>query len=83
MKFEVTEEPNLWKIIGSHVEGIDLIERHMGFMSIYMDDVLMAAKQEIIKAVKRIEQEWPLSDIEWPSEEEPLRYCGSGKKALT
>ena len=77
MKFEVTEEPNLWKIIGCHVEGVDLTGRHMGFMSIYVDDVLIAAKQEVIKAaVKRIEQEWPLSDIEWPSEEEPLRYCG-------
>ena len=62
MKFEITEEPNLWKIIGSRVEGMDLVEKHMGFMSIYVDDVLMTAKKEvIIAAVRCIEKEWALS----------------------
>ena len=77
MKFEVTEEPNLWKIAGSRMEGPGLVEQHMGFMSIYVDDVLMAAKKEVIlAAAKCIEGEWPLSELEWPSEEVPLRYCG-------
>ena len=33
----------------------------MGFISLYVDDVLLAAKKEvIIAAMKRIEIEWPL-----------------------
>ena len=77
MKFGVTEEPNLWKIIGTRADGVDLLEVHMGFMSIYVDDVLMAAKKDvIIAAMKRIEIEWPLGDPEWPTEEDPLRLCG-------
>ena len=77
MKFEVTEEPNLWRIVGRKTEGENMVEEHMGFMSIYVDDVLMAARQEVKRAaVERIEKEWPLANLEWPMEEEPLRYCG-------
>ena len=50
MKFEVTEEPNLWKIMGSRKEGNEAVEKHTGFMSIYVDDVLMTGKKEVIIA---------------------------------
>ena len=77
MKFEVTPEPNLWRIMGSRKEGKETVEKHMGFMSIYVDDVLMTGKKEvIIAAVGCIEKEWALSSLEWPSAEEPLRRCG-------
>lgn len=45
-------------------------------MSIYVAAALLAAKKEVIIAIKRVEVERLLADSEWPVEEEPLRLCG-------
>jgi predicted RNA-binding protein with TRAM domain len=45
-------------------------------MSVYVDDILIAAESETVKsAIEAIKEKWAISEVEWAAEKR-LRYCG-------
>eukprot|EP00435_Cladocopium_sp_Y103_P030555 s975_g7.t1 len=73
--FEKTPDENIWRL----VEKDDITgEQHWsGLMSIYVDDLLLAAEEGALEAAaKSIEAVWTLSALEKTGEGRVIKYCG-------
>ena len=68
MKFEATEESNLWRIVrDGECEG---------YMAVYVDDLLVATKARNLESVfKAIQKQWDCSDPDYVKDG-PIRFCG-------
>ena len=71
-----TPEPNVWYVIREG-RGDDDPDEVCGFVTIYVDDILVAAPEEIACAtMQRIKQEWTCSEVEWVSSSSWTKFCG-------
>ena len=73
-QFVHSKDENLWRLIEVNSQTGD--EHWVGLMSVYVDDIMIAANREVAQAaIGSIEKTWAISEVEWASEK-PLRYCG-------
>ena len=48
-----------------------------GLMSVYVDDILLAGKEEAVQgAMRALSRPWAMSSVEWAEVNKPLKYCG-------
>eukprot|EP00438_Fugacium_kawagutii_P019078 Skav200865 [mRNA] locus=scaffold3214:128100:133379:+ [translate_table: standard] len=73
--FQQTKDENLWRLCERNIATGETI--WSGLMSVYVDDLLLAADREVIDAaLEAVSQVWTLSPTEWASEDHALTYCG-------
>ena len=73
-RFVHSKDENLWRLMEFNVKTGE--EHWVGLMSVYVDDILVAAASDVAQAaIGAIEKTWDISGIEWASDT-PLRYCG-------
>ena len=69
-----SKDENLWRLI--EVDQSSGEQRWVGLMSVYVDDILIAAEPETVKlAMNAIKNTWAISDVELASQQ-TIRYCG-------
>ena len=73
-RFVHSKHKNLWPFMEININTGE--EHSVGLMSVYVDDILIAAEKEIAQAaMMAVEKTWAISKVEWASDS-PLRYCG-------
>ena len=71
-----TPEPNLWYVVKEAQHG-EVPEEVCGYVTIYVDDILVTAPEPIAKAtLDRIKQEWTCSEVEWVNDSSWTKFCG-------
>ena len=72
-RVEPTGEPHLWRIVKTSQE-----ERlACGYLAIYVDDVLAAAEEKVLKSFfKAVKKLWRCSEEEMVSQDAWMRFCG-------
>ena len=74
-------EPNLWRILkvpeGTNALEIEEFESELyGFMVVYVDDIMVLSREEIVIAVqKELQREWDTSTPEWLGKV-PAKFLG-------
>ena len=74
-------EPNLWRILkvpeGTNALEIEEFESELyGFMVVYVDDIMVLSREEIVFAVQReLQREWDTSAPEWLGKV-PAKFLG-------
>ena len=74
-------EPNLWRILkvpeGTNALEIEEFESELyGFMVVYVDDIIVLSREEIVIAVqKELQREWDTSTPEWLGKV-PAKFLG-------
>ena len=69
-----SKDDNLWRLVETNLATSS--EHWAGLMSVYVDDILIAAESETVKsAIEAIKEKWAISEVEWAAEKR-LRYCG-------
>ena len=64
---------HLWRLIETNVNTGE--EHWVGLMSVYVDDIFVAAAKEVAQATTgSVEKTWDISGVEWASDT-PLRHC--------
>ena len=73
--FIKTADDNIW---GMEEVDINTGERHWsGLLSVYVDDLLIAAEDEASSAaMKAIQKVWATSDVEVAGVNKSIKYCG-------
>ena len=73
-RFVNSKDEHLGRLIETEVDTGE--EHWVGLMSVYVDDILVAAQNDVAQsAIGAIGEKWAISEVEWASEK-PLRYCG-------
>ena len=73
-RFVHSKHKNLWPFMEININTGE--EHWVGLMSVYVDDILIAAEKEIAQAaMMAVKKTWAISKVEWASDS-PLRYCG-------
>jgi len=73
-RFVHSKHENLWPFMEININTGE--EHSVGLMSVYVDDILIAAEKEIAQAaMMAVEKTWAISKVEWASDS-PLRYRG-------
>ena len=73
--FIKTTDENIWRL---EEVNMDTGERQWaGLLSVYVDDLLVAAEDEAARAaMKAIERIWAISEVEIAEVNKPVKYCG-------
>ena len=70
---EPTGEPHLWRIVKKRREE----QLSCGYVAIYVDDVLAAADEKVLKSFfKAVKSLWRCSEEEMVSQDAWMRFCG-------
>ena len=77
-------EPNIWSIMGVPKEQYptpnlndDAYANPLGFLIVYVDDVLRAGPRGVVEAtLARVREEWTCSEVEWVGDTQWLKFCG-------
>eukprot|EP00435_Cladocopium_sp_Y103_P075378 s777_g57.t1 len=73
--FQRTPDENVWRLIEE--DEITGEVRWSGLMSVYVDDLLLAAEDGALDAsTKAIEEVWAISELEKTGEGNVIKYCG-------
>ena len=74
MRFQATGESNLWRVLRN--------EECEGYMTVYVDDLLVATNPRSLRSVfKAIQRQWDCSEPDFV-ENGPIRYCGYDIKKI-
>ena len=72
-KVEPTGEPHLWRIVRKSRDE----QLSCGYVAIYVDDVLAAADEKVLKSFfKAVKSVWRCSEEEMVSQDDWMRFCG-------
>lgn len=73
--FQKTADDHIWRLMETTEDGGDPVWK--GLMSVYVDDILIAADKEVVEAaLGEVRNQWALAETTWASEGVPLKYCG-------
>ena len=71
-KLKQTEEPHLWEVVDTEKEF-----EAEGFLTTYVDDMLITAKPGLAQAVlEQVAKTWTCSPMEVATEEKMVKFCG-------
>ena len=75
MILQQTPEPNIWQmVVNPDVEGLRQV---CGVVMVYVDDVVVMSERSAAESfMKRLNQEWQCSAVQWVGHQEAVRFCG-------
>ena len=81
LSFEQLKDPNVWKIQGMSSDGV---QQTMGYMAVYVDDILFVAPDEVLRsAADEIQRHWTTSPLEVVDVGSTMKFCGVEVEGLS
>ena len=76
----LSTDPNVWRIVA---EGKCFLDEERGIMLVYVDDLMILGPEQTVReCLKRISQEWEISEPEWLNSKNAVRFLGMGIRKL-